>query len=96
MSSCIFEHARPSIPDLLRVIANECSFGGLAGASKLQELLAQSLSLAAYIVSRLVRVLVVASFISLSEFASCWWCVWVGGVLCTWAGSCDSLFLSYS
>ena len=45
-NSCIFEHARPSIPDLLRVIADECSFWGLAGASKLQELLARSLSLA--------------------------------------------------
>jgi len=46
-NSCIFEHARPSIPDLLRVIADECSFWGVAGASKLQELLARSLSLAA-------------------------------------------------
>jgi hypothetical protein len=45
-NSCIFEHARPSIPDLLRVIADGCSFWGLAGASKLQELLARSLSLA--------------------------------------------------
>ena len=46
-NSCIFKHARPSIPDLLRVIADECSFWGVAGASKLQELLARSLSLAA-------------------------------------------------
>ena len=42
-NSCVFEHARPSIPDLLRVIAG---LWGLAGASKLQEFLARSLSLA--------------------------------------------------
>lgn len=43
-NSCVFDQARPSIPVLLRSVADECSLWGMTGASKLQELLAWSLS----------------------------------------------------
>lgn len=43
-NSCVFENGRPCIPDLLRRIAQECNLWCMTGASKLQELLAGSLS----------------------------------------------------
>nr|TKW04463.1 hypothetical protein SEVIR_7G110800v2 [Setaria viridis] len=43
-NSCIFENARPSTSLLLQTVADECSVWGMAGATKLQELLVRSLT----------------------------------------------------
>lgn len=41
---CVFENARPNTSLLLQPVANECTVWGMAGATKLQELLMRSLA----------------------------------------------------
>ncbi|RCV12333.1 hypothetical protein SETIT_2G260800v2 [Setaria italica] len=41
-NSCVFENARPSTSLLLQTMADEISIWGMAGATKLQELLVRS------------------------------------------------------
>lgn len=43
-NACVFENARPNIQEVLQAISTESSYWCMAGASKLQELLARSLT----------------------------------------------------
>jgi hypothetical protein len=43
-NSCVFEGASPSVQELLQTIGDECSLWSIAAASKLNDLLARSLT----------------------------------------------------